>query len=133
MGDYLGIIVLVIFAIVIIFFLGMFLGKRKSGGFHGNMMSNLMDQQQKMLEKNSGSLEGMMSAMIKTRKKILDENAEDLAYMSQKEAEIKSAGVRTTAKAVKDGLTDNDTAFCKHCGVSIDGDSKFCKKCGKEQ
>ena len=53
--------------------------------------------------------------------------------MSQKEAEIKSGGVRTTAKAVKEGLTGVESVFCKHCGASIDSDSKFCKKCGKEQ
>ena len=62
-----------------------------------------------------------------------NENADDLAYMSQKEAEIKSGGVRTTAKAVKEGLTGVESVFCKHCGASIDSDSKFCKKCGKEQ
>lgn len=135
MGEYLGIVVLIIFGVVVVFMLGMFAGRKNSGGLHSNMMSNIMEQQQKMLEGNSDKLEGMMSTMIKTRKKILDENADDLDYMNKKEAEIESAGVRIKAKAVKEGLTgvESNTAFCKHCGASIDADSNFCKSCGKEQ
>lgn len=133
MSENFGIILLIICVVVVVYIFGMVLRRKNSGGLHGNMMDSLMNQQQKMLERNSDKLEGMMSSMIKTRKKILDENADDLAYMSQKEAEIKSGGVRTTAKAVKEGLTGVESVFCKHCGASIDSDSKFCKKCGKEQ
>lgn len=133
MGEYLGIIVLIVVVAVIAITIGMFIGRKNSGGLHGNLMDSLMNQQQKMLERNSDKLEGMMSTAIKTRKKILDENADDLAYINQKEAELKSGGVRTTAKAVKEGLTGVESVFCKHCGASIDSDSKFCKKCGKEQ
>lgn len=133
MGEYLGIIILIIFVVVIVFILGMFVGRKNSGKLHSNMMGKLMDRQQKMLEKNSDKLEGLMSSAIKARKKMLDEHADDLAYMSQKEAEIKRGGVHTTAKAIKKGFSDSDTTFCKHCGASIDSDSKFCKKCGKEQ
>lgn len=133
MGDKIGTIILILIPMVIIFLMGIYIGKKKNGGLHSNMMDDLLDQHQNLLGNSSAKLENIMSSMIKTKKRILDDNAEDLAYLSQKEAELKSAGVRTTAKAVKDGLTDNDTAFCKHCGISIDNDSKFCKKCGKEQ
>jgi predicted amidophosphoribosyltransferase len=34
--------------------------------------------------------------------------------------------------SVKDGLSDDNTIFCKHCGTEIDEDSTFCKKCGKK-
>lgn len=37
------------------------------------------------------------------------------------------------ARAIKEGLTEDETIYCKHCGASIDSDSTFCKKCGKEQ
>lgn len=133
MSENLGIIVLIICGAVVLFIFGMVVRRKNSGRLHGNMMANLIDEQQKMLEKNSDKLEGLMSTAIKTRKKILDENADDLAYINQKEAELKSGGVRTTAKAVKEGLTGVESVFCKHCGASIDSDSKFCKKCGKEQ
>ena len=133
MSENFGIILLIICVVVIVYIFGMVVRRKNSGGLHGNMMANLIDEQQKMLEKNSDKLEGLMSTAIKTRKKILDENADDLAYLSQKEAELKSGGVRTTAKAVKEGLTGVESVFCKHCGASIDSDSKFCKKCGKEQ
>ena len=103
------------------------------GPVRKNMMNSLLDQQKDLLDKNSDKLESMMSSMLQTKKRILENNAEDIAYINQKEAELKSSGVRTTAKAIKDGFTDNDSIFCKHCGSSIDSDSKFCKKCGKEQ
>ena len=50
-------------------------------------------------------------------------------YLTQ--AEIKSGGIKTIAKAFKDGM--KDSIFCKHCGAEIDQDSKFCRECGKEQ
>ena len=46
-------------------------------------------------------------------------------------AEIKSDGITTMAKAVKNGI--KETMFCKHCGAEIERDSKFCKECGKQQ
>lgn len=103
------------------------------GPVRKSMMSSMLKQQKELFDNHSDKLEGMMSSMLKTKKKILDNNADDIAYINQKEAELKSGGVRTTAKAVKEGLTGVESVFCKHCGASIDSDSKFCKKCGKEQ
>jgi hypothetical protein len=36
------------------------------------------------------------------------------------------------AKGIKQGMSDEDTAYCKHCGALIDADSNFCNKCGKQ-
>ena len=103
------------------------------GPVRKSMMNSLLKQQKELFDNHSDKLESMMSSMLKTKKRILDNNADDIAYINQKEAELKSGGIRTAAKAVKDGFTDADVVFCKHCGVSIDSDSKFCKKCGKKQ
>lgn len=134
MGEYFGIIITIGLIIAIVVIGIIFTSRRKmTGGLHGKMMDDLLKTQQNMLNNKSGRLEGLMSSVIQTKKKILEENAEDLAYIAQKEAELKSGGVRVTAKAVKDGLTGNDDVFCKYCGAMIDSDSKFCKSCGKEQ
>lgn len=127
MGEYIGIILIVLLIFVLF---GIIVVR---GSFSKNMMKSLLKQQKDLLSDDEGTLEELASTALKAKKKILENNAEDIAYINQKEAELKSAGIRTTAKAIKDGLTYNDTSFCKHCGTSIDSDSKFCKKCGKEQ
>lgn len=68
---------------------------------------------------------------IEQRKRVLDENEDVMKDISRRNAEINSEGVRVTAKAIKDGLSDNSVVFCKHCGKKVDSDSKFCKYCGK--
>lgn len=133
MGEYMWIIILIAFLVVAAIVLSRVVSRKNNGGIHSKLMNDLLSENKNIFKDSSSTLENMMSSMIQTKKKILEENADDLAYISQKEAEIESSGVRIKAKAVKDGLTDNDTAFCKHCGTAIDSDSKFCKKCGKEQ
>lgn len=122
-----GVVIFIVFAVVLVVAFLTF------GPLRKNMMNNLLKQQKDMLQNNQGTLEELMSTALKTKKNIIDKNSEDIAYINQKEAELKSAGVRTTAKAIKEGFTDSDSVYCKHCGASIDSDSKFCKKCGKEQ
>mgnify|MGYP003311132935 CR=1 FL=1 len=36
------------------------------------------------------------------------------------------------AKGIKEGLSDDEKVYCKHCGAQIDADSNFCNKCGKQ-
>lgn len=85
---------------------------------------------------SKGDIESMLtnlqSATINSRKKILEENEDSLKEMADANARINKDAVKTTAKAIKEGLT-GDTIYCKHCGSLIDSDSKFCKSCGKEQ
>lgn len=62
---------------------------------------------------------------------IQEQNKEDLQGLASTGAEIHSEAVKTTARAVKEVLSD--TKYCKHCGAKIDEDSRFCKECGGEQ
>ena len=127
MGEYIGIILIVLLIFAVFGIIFMYRSSSK------NMMKSLLKQQKDLLSDKEGTLEELASTALKAKKKILENNAEDIAYINQKEAELKSAGIRTTAKAMKEGFTDSDSVYCKHCGTSIDSDSKFCKKCGKEQ
>lgn len=71
---------------------------------------------------------------IDASKQILDENTDSLKHMVTTSAEISKDAIKTTAGAIKEGITgEKETAYCKHCGAKIDDDSKYCSKCGKEQ
>ena len=75
----------------------------------------------------------MMSRQIKATKHMVDYSKEDLKDISDGMAYATHDGVKNTARAIKEGLTEKNSIYCKHCGASIDSDSKFCKSCGKEQ
>lgn len=85
---------------------------------------------QKDLEK---TLTELGSIAAKARKNILIENEDELRFSANKQAEINKDAIKTSMHAIKEGLTEEETVYCKHCGASIDADSKFCKSCGKEQ
>ena len=69
----------------------------------------------------------------KSAKYIIKDNKGDLTDITNTTADIYSDAITQTTKAIKKGLTEKETIFCKHCGAKIDADSKFCNKCGKEQ
>lgn len=73
----------------------------------------------------------MSKVVIHTTNQILEENKQELKDMADTKAEISADALKTTARAVKQGLTD--TVYCKDCGKEIDKDSKFCRYCGKPQ
>ena len=73
-----------------------------------------------------------MSRQVKAQKYMMDESKEDLKSISDNMAYATKDGIKTTARAIKEGFTE-ETVYCKHCGSEIDNDSKYCKKCGKEQ
>ena len=74
----------------------------------------------------------MMSRQVKATKYMMDESKEDIKSISDNMAYATKDGIKTTARALKEGFAE-DNIYCKHCGSEIDNDSKFCKKCGKEQ
>ena len=70
-------------------------------------------------------------ARIQLQKYILEENKDDLTSIASDRADITSDAVKTTARAVKEGLCEKK--FCKYCGKQIDADARFCSACRKEQ
>ena len=99
----------------------------------GKMMSRQFKSVRYMLEESKDDLAKLSNTGIEIKKQILDENEEMLTNIASKEANIEGVKIKSAAKAIKEGLTENNTIYCKHCGSLIDSDSKYCKVCGKEQ
>ena len=99
----------------------------------GKIMSRQFKSMRYMMDESKDDLAKMSSTGVEIKKKVLDENQDALTDIAEKEANIRSVGIKSAAKAIKEGLTENDKMYCKHCGNPIDSDSKFCKVCGKEQ
>ena len=99
----------------------------------GKMMSRQVKSMSYMMEESKDDLAKLSGTAVGIKKQILDENEEILTNLAHKEAKIRNVGIKSAAKAIKEGLTEVDSIYCKHCGSSIDSDSKFCMKCGKEQ
>lgn len=74
-----------------------------------------------------------MGKQIQATKYMIDDQKENIRDISSNLADASKEGIKTTTRAIKEGLTEDETIYCKHCGASIDSDSTFCKKCGKEQ
>ena len=63
----------------------------------------------------------------------MDNSKEDIKDISKNMADATKESIETTARAVKKGIIEEESIYCKHCGNKIDKDSRFCKRCGKEQ
>ena len=74
----------------------------------------------------------MSRLATKSAKYIQQQNKDDLIDISNTNADIASGAVVKTAKAVKEGLKE-ENKFCIYCGESIPNDAKFCSKCGEKQ
>ena len=129
MFNPLIVIVPIFMGIVFIFMIAMIASPK----LRGKMMSRQFKAMRYMMEESADDLAKLSGTAAGIKKEILDENEDLLRDISHKEAKIKSVGIKTVAKAIKEGLTENDYIYCKYCGTEIDNDSKFCKKCGKEQ
>ena len=73
----------------------------------------------------------LIGKQLEANKYMVDEHKDDIKSISDNVAEATKGGVKTTARAIKEGF--KDTVFCKHCGAEIEADSTFCKACGKKQ
>lgn len=105
--------------------------------FRGKMMSRQLRATKHMVDYSKGDLEdigtNLGNVAMRTHKNILEENEDSLKEMMDKEANIKKDYIKTMANAIHEGLKEEDSIYCKHCGSTIDSDSTFCKICGKKQ
>ena len=129
MFDALFIIVPIFIGIVFVFTFAMIISPK----LRGKMISRQFESMRYMMEESKDDLAKLSSTAVEIRKQILDENEDVLTDIAHKESKIKNVGIKSATKAIKEGLTEKNSIYCKHCGSEIDNDSKFCKKCGKEQ
>ena len=130
----------ILFYIVPIFVVGMFIfsfGMIFSPKLRSKFMGHQLKMQKRMLEDNKevmqdiGKITGEIG--VKTAKGVIDENEDDIRHVVSKTADMSKDAITTTTRAIKKGLTEEESVYCKHCGESIDSDSTFCKACGKKQ
>ena len=105
--------------------------------FRGKIMSRQVKAVKHMMDYSKDDLTSIGKTAgdvgVKVANGVVTANEETLKNLSTTSANINKEGIAITAKAIKDGLTKEDTIYCKHCGQPIEKDSKFCKHCGKEQ
>lgn len=102
----------------------------------GKWMSKQIEATKHMMEYSKDDLKDILSTSksveVNAAKEILDNNEEIMKDNVTRKANINKEGIEITAKAIKEGLTNNKV-YCKYCGKLIDSDSKYCKVCGREQ
>ena len=69
---------------------------------------------------------------VRAQYNIINNNEEILRETANKTADIHKDAVKTVVHSIKEGLSNDNTVYCKHCGSQIDADSSFCKKCGEQ-
>lgn len=102
----------------------------------GKWMSKQIEATKHMMEYSKDDLKDILSTSksveVNAEKEILDNNEEIMKDNVTRKANINKEGIEITAKAIKEGLTNNKV-YCKYCGKLIDSDSKYCKACGRAQ
>lgn len=129
MFEAMFIIVPIFIGLVFVFVIAMIVSPKLSG----KMMSRQFKSMRYMMEESKDDLAKLSGTAVGIKKQFLDENEDVLTDIAHKEAKLNSVKLKSAAKAIKEGLTETDSIYCKYCGSEIDNDSKFCKNCGKEQ
>lgn len=131
--EIMFIIVPIFIAIVFILIVAIIISPK----LRGKLMSSQIRAVKNMTDYSKEDIEDLMTNLetisINSKNKTINQNEDILKNIADKEAEINKNSITSNARAFKDGISNNDTVFCKNCGSIIDDDSKFCKFCGKEQ
>lgn len=108
-----------------------------SSKFKGKFMSHQLKAVKHMTDYSKQDMEEVITELgnvaVNSKNNIINQNKELLKEMANTQAEINKDAIKITANAIKEGLNNEATMYCKHCGSVIDADSKYCKVCGKEQ
>lgn len=127
--GFMFLIFIVMFVFVLLFMI--------SPKLRGKFMAKQFKSMKHMIDLSKDDITDITSTMgnisVASTKRIIDNNESDLRSISSKTANINKDAVEITTRAIKNGLTQEEKVYCKHCGERIDSDSTFCKKCGKKQ
>lgn len=133
MFDALFIIVPIFIISVFVFMIAMAISPK----LRGKLMSRQIKATKYMFDEAKDDLQDIGTTLgnvsVNTYKNIIDNNEDNLKETLSKQANISKDAIETTVRAIKDGITKEDSMYCKYCGKDIDKDSEFCKHCGKKQ
>ena len=78
----------------------------------------------------------MIRFIVGNQRNIMAYQAQQVMPIAQEGIEKMAPSIGTAAKeiakGIKEGMSDDNTTYCKYCGAEIDADSNFCNKCGKQ-
>ena len=78
----------------------------------------------------------MIRFIVGNQRNIIAYQAQQVMPIAQEGIEKMAPSIGTAAKeiskGIKEGMSDDNTTYCKYCGAVIDADSNFCNKCGKQ-
>ena len=103
----------------------------------GRVMSSQIKSMRHMTDMSKEDMQQILSTMgdvtAKSQNDVINNNEEILRDSANRYANINKNAVKTTFSGIGEGMYEESTIFCKHCGESIDEDSTFCKRCGRMQ
>jgi rubrerythrin len=144
MFDFLMMVPLIMFVVVLIFFIfmavGMFTGKT-----HARMMKRNIKTLKTVTDTMGDDMKDLVGNLAEMKKDIYQAHGDTFREVASMEAEIEAEKTRAKAQAIKDvfgneAKTTQGTyttepksgkVVCQNCGSLIDSDSMYCKICGK--
>ena len=128
MKGVLGIILAVVVVIIIIAVKVIFSKKNRDRIIKKTLRSHEAKVKDVVLNGN----DDLVGAAIDLLAKGIKESKEDIHDMSVDMADATAEATEIHARAVKEGLTEEEKHVCKHCGAEVNADAKFCDSCGGE-
>ena len=94
------------------------------------MINNLLNDNKDTIVNINETMGGIM---VDSQKSILNKHGDGMKEVVTKNANINKEATKIVATAIKEGFSETEKGYCKHCGKNIDKDSLYCKDCGKKQ